>query len=164
GVVNILPGYRITLQQGLIARGGGLRQIIVGLRRRQFRPRLLELLIQLGRIDFRQELTLFNPAADVHVPALQIAARPRVNRRVNESLDVSRQYYFFLRSATLGLSERYRGHGEILRVGFDVGGGADTSGDAPVNHGARGDQKNHQPEDDFAYPRGSRGLARLAGT
>jgi len=60
----------------------------------------------------------FTLPSDVHVPALQVTVCTRINGRVDERLDVPWQYDLFLRRASLGLSQRNRGHGKVECVSF----------------------------------------------
>jgi hypothetical protein len=56
-----------------------LCQLFVGLRSYEVRAGLGKLLIEIGRIDDRQHLTLFHVGANVVVPILHIAADPPVD-------------------------------------------------------------------------------------
>ena len=115
--------------------------------------RLLELLIQFRSIDFRQKLAGLYPATDVHVPALQVTIRPRINGSIDKRLNVPRQNDFFLRRAALGLRERNRGHGKQIGVRLHIGSRANTSCDAAVKDKARNDSGKEQTENYLAHTR-----------
>ena len=62
----------------------GLRALQVGLRRQQ-------LLVELRRFDLRHQLSSTHMGSNVEVPPLQVAARPRVDRRVRKGLRIARK-------------------------------------------------------------------------
>ena len=68
-----------------------LGDLLIGLRGREVRLRLAQLLIDFRRLDLTQQLAGLDRRADVHQPALQIAAGARVDRRLVVGLEVARQ-------------------------------------------------------------------------
>ena len=61
--------------------GRDLGELLVRRRRLQVRPRLLELLVDLGRLDVGELLSLRDHRSDVRVPGLHVAVGPGVDRR-----------------------------------------------------------------------------------
>jgi len=62
-----------------------------GIRLRKFGAGLLELLVQFGCIDLRQELALRDVRANIHEPALEIPVGPGENWRFEQRFDLRRQ-------------------------------------------------------------------------
>ena len=80
-LIHVLARHRIRGQHRLPALGGGLRQRLVGLGRSQYSLGLQQLLIELWRVDFSQQLPGLYVVADVDVPGLEVAIDPGKNRR-----------------------------------------------------------------------------------
>src|SRR4029077_18954685 len=80
-LIRILLGDRLGGEQPLPALVGGARQLIVGLRSGQIGLCLVQLLIHFRSIDLREQLSLLYRRADVGIPALEVAAGARVDRR-----------------------------------------------------------------------------------
>ena len=118
-LVGRLFGDGIGLQQLLPARGGDLGELVVGLGRGAVGARLLELVVDLRRLDLREQLTGFHARADIGVPALEIAVGPRVDRRVHERLHVAGQHEL-LRLAPAWSDHRNGGNAEIDRLLVEV--------------------------------------------
>jgi hypothetical protein len=78
------------------------RELEVGLRLRQRGPRLVELLVEVGPVDDRQDLAGLDAVADVGGPLGDVAGRPGVDGRVLEGLDGRRQRDLGRRGARLG--------------------------------------------------------------
>src|SRR5262249_51356899 len=91
GVVVLLTGDRHRVYERFQTFLGDGGQVLVRLRGPEGRTGLLELLIDLRRLDVGQLLALADRASDVDVPRLQIATGPRVDRRFGEGLNVSRK-------------------------------------------------------------------------
>jgi len=85
GLIHFLLGNAVEFQQVLVASGSDARQIQVGLRLRLGGFSLAQLLIELGRLNLRQELARRHVGADIHLPALDIS----VSARIDGSLDVT---------------------------------------------------------------------------
>ena len=51
--------------------------------------RLVDLLIQFRRVDFRQQLAGLHPVADIHIAPLNVSAGARQDGRFSERLDVA---------------------------------------------------------------------------
>src|SRR6267143_251234 len=100
--VRLLLGDRVALEERLPAVGGDLSLPQIGLRRLEIGPGLLELLIDLGRLDLGEELPLLHVGADVEVPGLHVAVGAREDRRVGEGLGGARQQDFLSRGVRLG--------------------------------------------------------------
>ena len=112
--VGFLLRDRIGLAQRLIAVGIDLGQIHRGHDLLARRPGLQQLLIDFRRIDIRQQLALRDVAADVLVPAQQIAVGAGVDRRLDISLQSARQHQFLVRLFGRGMDHGHRGHGVLL--------------------------------------------------
>ena len=89
GRVGLLLGDGVGLEEVLIAGGGGVGEIEVGLRALEVGLGDLELLVDLGGFDGGHELALSDVGADVEVPLLEVAAGAGVDGRVGEGLGVA---------------------------------------------------------------------------
>src|SRR5262249_41277670 len=98
--------------------GGDLRYLLRSLCVGEIRLRLSQLLVELRRVDLREQLPGFHRRADVDEPAFQIAARARVDRRIRVRLDVARQGEHGI--AALGLWPRGRHSHEGARFGVHL--------------------------------------------
>lgn len=78
-------------QQVLPARGGGFGQARVGLFLHQAGVGLRQLLVKVRAVDFGEDLPGFDLGTDVGFPVFQVAADPRVNRRLAPGLKVRGQ-------------------------------------------------------------------------
>ena len=114
GVVHFLLRHAIRLDQFLVARRRNLRQILIRQRRAQIRSRLRKLLIHFRRIDVRQQFALLHPRPDVVIPLLQIAGRPRINRRFHIRLQRRRQHQIFLPGLRRRMNHRNRRHRQLF--------------------------------------------------
>jgi hypothetical protein len=85
GLVCFLVRNRISLKQMLPARSRDFRQLQIRLGILQIGPRLLQLLVKFWRFNGGQKLAFSYTCADVHVPVLNVAARPRVDGSVIEA-------------------------------------------------------------------------------
>ena len=92
-----------------------LGQLGIGLGDVQFGPRLHELLVEVGRVDFGEQLTGFDLAADVVFPALQIARYAGIDRRPDVRFQAARAAQSPSGSRIAGSDQRDIGH--RLRLG-----------------------------------------------
>jgi hypothetical protein len=99
----------------LPARRGFLGQPIVRLGGRKIGPRLMELVVDLGRVDLREELPGLHVSTDVRGPAFEITVGARVDRSVDERLHVAGQNQLLAGIACLGSYDRNGGNVERLR-------------------------------------------------
>src|ERR1700733_973325 len=93
-LVGFLLGHGARAHQVKPAVRGDLGNVQVGLRGIQLRLSLLQLLVDFGSFDLREQLAFLDMRADVEIPALEIATGSRINRSVAECLCVAGQYYF----------------------------------------------------------------------
>ena len=73
------------------ALGTDLRQLGIGLGNAEFGARLHQLLVEIRCVDFGEHLTGFDLAADIVLPALQIAGNARVDRRPDIGFKTARK-------------------------------------------------------------------------
>src|SRR3546814_3645523 len=90
-LVDFLLRYRIAAEHRLPARRRAFGKVGIGLGLGQIGARLCELLVDVRRLDFREQLAGFHVRADVDFPVFQIAAGARVDRRAGVSLEPARQ-------------------------------------------------------------------------
>ena len=92
------------------------------------------MLVNLGRIDHREQLTGFHPGADIDIPFPQVTVGAGVDRRVGERLDVPGQYDFLVRRALFRLDHIHNRHGGFIRFLFQSGLSAQPRNDAGDDH------------------------------
>ena len=80
---------RIGLQQILVPRRGDFSEAEIGLRSGQIGARLLQLLIDFRSVNLSEQLSGLDARADIRAPALEVAVRPRIDRRVDVRLHVA---------------------------------------------------------------------------
>ena len=88
----------------------------VGLGKSDLRFGLFELLVQIRRLDLRQQLSGTHVRADVGVPPAQVAVGARVHRRVGERFHRPRQYQFAGQRALRRVNHAHAGDGALLGV------------------------------------------------
>ena len=142
-IVRVLFGDRLGLEQSLPALVGddGYRE--VRLCRRQIRARLRQLLVDLRGLDFRQEIALVDPGADVGAPALEVAAGSRVDRRFDVGLHDAGQDQFVSGPAQLRLRRDDGRDGVLQRRLAQFGARRKAADDAP-----RGESRGKDADDE----------------
>ena len=118
GVVRVLLRDCVLADQALVAIGGYLGQCRVALRGRQVGLGLGELLIQLRRLDDREQFAFVHVRADVVVPGFDVASGSRVDRRQSEGLHVARQHDLLRALLQDGLRQRRRAERQRASVYF----------------------------------------------
>ena len=124
-LVRLLVRDHLALEQGLPAirgdlghlHGGGRCVVQVG-------AGLPQLLVQLGRLDLGEELPLLDARADVDVQLLEVAAGPRVDRRVGEGPRVAGQHELVRGVGGRRVHHLHRGGGRFLGRALERGVGA----------------------------------------
>ena len=91
-LIGLLLRNRIRLEQISASGRRWSAPAPVGLGGLQIGPRLLQLLIDLGRVDLRQQFALSHTRADIEIPVLQIAVGTGIDRRIDEGLGVAGQH------------------------------------------------------------------------
>ncbi len=114
-LVDFLFGNRIRTDHRRPALGCGLRERGIGLRTGEIGARLEQLLIQIGRFDFGEQIASLHLGTDIVFPALQITAHARIDRRPCIRLDTAGQF----QAETIGAAVRWRHRygGQRLRLG-----------------------------------------------
>ena len=102
-------------QQVLPARGRGRRQLCIGLRLQHPGAGLCQLLVQIGAVDQRQHLTRLHLAADIALPALEVAVHPRLYGRFAPGLKVGWQAQGVAPGVLPGLEHAHHRQGSRLR-------------------------------------------------
>src|SRR5262245_61431700 len=121
----------------------------------------MKLLVQLGGLDLGQQLTLSDLGADVHVPAPEIAARARVDRRVRECLGRAGQDQLVGRRIRRWMHDG-NGNDCGFRCRLDEGGLRLSSRlDASMDDNTEGDEHDHHHEQ--RHPAGDMTSRRGAG-
>ena len=78
-LIDVLRGDRIGAGERLPALGRDFRELRIGLSHVEVRARLHELLVEIGRVDLGEQLARLDLAADVVLPALQVAGHTRID-------------------------------------------------------------------------------------
>ena len=151
-LVEILLRDDVLLAQRVPARDGGLGQRHGGRRLVARGLGLRDLLVELGRLELGEHVALLDVAADVLVPALDVARRARRDRRLHGALQRAGQRHRAAGAGGLGqrrldVDRRVLGHAgvELLAVG------------RAAQHGARGAQaQQHQADDGARSSAGAR--------
>jgi len=86
GVIDLLLGDAVGLDEFLVTRCGDLGEVRVGLRGIEFGARLRQLLIHFRSVDVREQFALPHAAADVVIPLFQIAVGARIDGRFDVGL------------------------------------------------------------------------------
>ncbi|CAM2152784.1 hypothetical protein PT2222_290074 [Paraburkholderia tropica] len=140
--IGFLLRDRILLEHfGPALRRGG-RELFVRDRVLQIGARLLQLLVEIGRVDHAEQLPGLHVRADIGVPGVQITRDARVDRRVDVGRQMAGQHQHLRSGARFRQHGGDRGHG--LRVGpggeflMRVHAAEQTAGDDPG-----GDQQRH---------------------
>ena len=89
GDIGLLLGDGVQLEEILIALGGGVGEVEVGLGALEVGARDLQLFVELRGLDGGHELALGDVRADVHEPLLEVAAGAGVDGRVVVGLGVA---------------------------------------------------------------------------
>ena len=155
--VGFLLRDRIGLAQGLIAVGIDLGQIHCGDDLLARGARLHQFLIDFRRVDVGQQLALLHAAANVLVPAQQVAVGAGVDRRLDVGLQRAGQHQFLVGLFRDGMNHGDGGNGVLLGlVGQDA---------AVVHAGEHGDDagdEQHQQHDADKQQRFARRRRRQA--
>ncbi len=114
GVVDFLFGDAIGLDQFLKAVRCDFRKVFIRFRGAEVGFRLRELLIDFGCVDVGEEFAFFHTGADVVIPANEIAAGARVDRRVDVSLRRRREDEIFLAGRDGRMNDLHVGHGHLF--------------------------------------------------
>ena len=119
GDVGLLLGDGVGLEQILVAGGGGVGEVEVGLGAFEIGFGDLELLVELGGFDLGHELALADVGADIEVPLFQIAAGAGVDGGVGEGLGVSGQCEIRGEGRGDGMDDADDGDGGDGGLGFE---------------------------------------------
>jgi hypothetical protein len=92
-----------------------LSQLFIRLRSYEIRASLGKLLVEIGRIDDRQHLTLFHMGANVVVPILHIAADPPVDAAGIKGAHVAGKDELAFARSSLRLHQSDGGNGLLIR-------------------------------------------------
>ena len=120
-VIGLLR-HPLRTDEGLPALRRDDRHLLVGLGGRQIGFRLLELLIEIRRVDHTEELASLHMGADVLLPALEIAGDPGVDRRLEIGLDRAGKRKAFLHRSAFDLGELHGGDGGFVGPLHQLGG------------------------------------------
>ncbi len=147
GGIHILLRDGILLQQALITFGCDLRKLQVCLVGVQLFTRLLQLLIQLRRLDNSQELTLLHARADVGIPGFQVAACPCPDGSVDKGLHVAGQQDFLASAYDVWMNNGHSRNGGSLRIGIESSVRLNT-GVQPVHDCVANNEREYQQDND----------------
>ena len=147
-VVRLLRDDRLPDERMITPRRHG-RELGIRLRIGEVGLGLHELLIEIGRVDVREDVAALHLGADVLVPSGDVAAGARVNGRRGKRLNVARQHDVLRRGTSLRRHERDARHGLFLRPGaeFLLAAGATTNAGEGDEAGS---DKNDQTTQDEA--------------
>jgi hypothetical protein len=151
-LVRLLRRHGIGLQQRLPALRRALRELAVGLAREQIGLGLVELVVDVGRVELGQELALLHRRADIGVPALHIAAGAGIDRRLEIRLHIAGQHHL------LGLGAFLDRRDDDARDRLGLGRGAQCPRRLPAGAKPPDDEHQHDRDgDQHARPRRSSG-------
>ena len=157
-LIGFLLRNRVGLAQADIAVGIDLGQVHL---RHDLLPvgaGLHQLLVHLRGVDVGQQFALGDAAADVFVPAQQIAVGASVNRRLFVGLQRSRQHQFLVGLFRRGMDDGNRGNGFALGlVGQHV---AVVHAHEHRDHAANDQQQQHKANQQQRLARWRRGKLR----
>ena len=143
-IAGLLVG--LLLRDGILllevgpARRGRLREVLVGTRGLQVRVRGGELLLDLGRVDHREQLPRLHRRADVDIPFAHIAGSAGIYRRAVVGLDVAGQHQRVRTCHGLGVEHLHRRHRLRLRPFAELPVGMAARQDAPCGEHHRDDR------------------------
>ena len=103
GLICFLLRYGVFGQQALPAIAGHTGEFFVGLHPFQLSAGLLQLLIDLWRVDDGQYLPLLHMSADIEEPLFEIAIGARVDGSLGKGLHVTWKHQFLIASAKGGM-------------------------------------------------------------
>ena len=89
GLVGLLLRDGVLGQQRLPPVAGHAGKVRIGLHALQFGARLVQLLVDFGRLDLGQEIAFAHVRANVEVPLLQVAVGARVDGRIGKCLYIA---------------------------------------------------------------------------
>jgi len=159
--VDVLLGDGIGAGQRLPALGADLRELGIGLGDAQGGARLHELLIEIGRVDFGEHVAGLHLAADVVLPAFQVARDARVDGRTDIGLQAPGQVQARM---ILHSARRHDGHGRRgLRLGQIMQARVSRcAGDQAVSDDGDGEEREYAADQAQAARYGAAGnLIRL---
>ncbi len=146
-LVGFLLGNGARAHQVLPATGGDLRNVQVGLRGIQVRSGLLQLLVDFGSFNLREQLALLDMRANVEIPALQIATGSRIDWRVTECLRVAGQNNFLGGGTLPRKDHRDGGNGRVFRSLLEPRFGCCSRMDAGVNQESKSNERSCRDKD-----------------
>src|SRR5271169_59685 len=142
GVVGILLGDGIGLQQIPVAVCGDPRQVQVGFRGGQVGSQLPQGLIDFGGVDLRQQLAGFHAGADIHIPFLQVTVGAGVDGSVDERLHVGGEHDLRRGRSARGMDDGHAGDRHLPGFPMQTGARLDArqdSSDDQSDYGQHGD-------------------------
>ncbi len=123
---------------------------------------LVELLVDLRRVDLRQQVAFPNVSANIEVPGLEIAAGPRGDRRIRECLGVARQHDFLIRGTDLRMNDRDARNGGFQGRASEFLFGIDAIDDVCVDDSTHGnDRRRYQPGEPQAAALSCRAVGQI---
>ncbi len=146
-LVSFLLGHGTRTHQVEPAVRGDLGNVQVRLRGIQLRLSLLQLLVDFGSFDLREQLAFLNMRANIEIPALEITTGSRIDRCVAECLRIAGQDNFLRRGAFLRKDHGDGGNGRLFRSLFEPRFCCCARMDAGVNHQTESSKRGCRDKD-----------------